>query len=392
MLANKKKCRICKGDFIRKNFLEYKSMPSSAQNFPKLKNLKNEKGINLLVCQCSKCGIVQVVNKPVGYYKEVIRSSAFSKEMKDYRKNQFKKFINKYKLKKKKIIEIGSGYGEYLSLLDKENLKSFGIEFSNSAIKASRKKKLNVMKGYINKVNYKLNHSPFDAFFIFSFLEHMPNINVVLRAIHKNLNQNSIGLIEVPNFNLILKKKLFSEFIRDHLFYFTKESLEIICKKNGFELIDISYVWHDYIISAVVKKSTNTKHMNYKKITPLNLKSLIKKKESIKNKINMYIDKHKKGKVVVWGAGHQALTLISLTNLSNKIDFVVDSAPFKQGKYTPSSHIPIISPEKLMKINFEAVIVIAASYADEVVKILLKKYKKNFSISMFKENKFIIIR
>jgi len=392
MLANKKKCRICKGDFIKKNFLEYKSMPSSAQNFPKLKNLKNEKGINLLVCQCSKCGIVQVVNKPVGYYKEVIRSSAFSKEMKDYRKNQFKKFINKYKLKKKKIIEIGSGYGEYLSLLDKENLKSFGIEFSNSAIKASRKKKLNVMKGYINKVNYKLNHSPFDAFFIFSFLEHMPNINVVLRAIHKNLNQNSIGLIEVPNFNLILKKKLFSEFIRDHLFYFTKESLEIICKKNGFELIDISYVWHDYIISAVVKKSTNTKLMNYKKITPLNLKSLIKKKESIKNKINMYVDKHKKGKVVVWGAGHQALTLISLTNLSKKIDFVVDSAPFKQGKYTPSSHIPIISPEKLMKINFEAVIVMAASYTDEVVKILLKKYKKNFSISMFKENKFIIIR
>jgi len=392
MLANKKKCRICKGDFIKKNFLEYKNMPSSAQNFPKLKNLKNEKGINLLVCQCSKCGIVQVVNKPVGYYKEVIRSSAFSKEMKDYRKNQFKKFINKYKLKKKKIIEIGSGYGEYLSLLDKENLKSFGIEFSNSAIKASRKKKLNVMKGYINKVNYKLNYSPFDAFFIFSFLEHMPNINVVLRAIHKNLNQNSIGLIEVPNFNLILKKKLFSEFIRDHLFYFTKESLEIICKKNGFELIDISYVWHDYIISAVVKKSTNTKHMNYKKITPLNLKSLIKKKESIKNKINMYIDKHKKGKVVAWGAGHQALTLISLTNLSKKIDFVVDSAPFKQGKYTPSSHIPIISPEKLMKINFEAVIVMAASYTDEVVKILLKKYKKNFSISMFKENKFIIIR
>jgi len=220
----------------------------------------------------------------------------------------------------------------------------------------------------------------------------MPNINVVLRAIHKNLNQNSIGLIEVPNFNLILKKKLFSEFIRDHLFYFTKESLEIICKKNGFELIDISYVWHDYIISAVVKKSTNTKLMNYKKITPLNLKSLIKKKESIKNKINMYVDKHKKGKVVVWGAGHQALTLISLTNLSKKIDFVVDSAPFKQGKYTPSSHIPIISPEKLMKINFEAVIVMAASYTDEVVKILLKKYKKNFSISMFKENKFIIIR
>lgn len=392
MLVNTKKCRVCKGNFIKKNYLEYKGMPSSAQKFPRLKNLKNDKGINLLICQCSKCGIVQVVNKPVNYYKEVIRSSAFSKEMKDYRKSQFKKFISKYNLKNKKIIEIGSGYGEYLSLFNKKNLKTFGIEFSNNAIKVSRKKKLNVIKGYINKTNYKIKHGPFDAFFIFSFLEHLPNINVVLSAIHKNLNQNSIGLIEVPNFNLILKKKLFSEFIRDHLFYFTKESLEIICKKNGFEIINISYIWHDYIISAVVKKMANCENINYKKITPLNLKSLIRKKDTIKSKITKYIDKFKKEKVVVWGAGHQALTLISLANLSKKIDFVVDSAPFKQGKFTPSTHIPIISPEKLMNINFEAVIVMAASYTDEVVKILLKKYNKNFSIAKFKENKFIIVR
>lgn len=392
MQVHKKKCRICKGNFYKNNYLKYRNMPSSAQKFPKLDNLKSDKGINLIICQCSKCGIVQVINKPVSYYKEVIRSSAFSKEMIDFREVQFKKLINKYKLKGKKIIEIGSGFGEYLSILNKFELKTFGLEFSNNGVNTSRKKKLNVFKGYIDKINYKLNKAPFDAFFIFSFLEHLPNINIVLRALYKNLNYNGVGLIEVPNFNLILKKKLFSEFIRDHLFYFTKESLSTTCKQNGFEIIDISYVWHDYIISAIVKKSNYNKRTDYKKISPLSLKNLIVKKESIKKEIKMYIDKYKNKKIVIWGAGHQALTLISLAKLSKKIDFIIDSAPFKQGKYTPSSHIPIISPEKLNSINFGAVIVIAASYTDEIIKILLKKYKKNFSISMFKENKFIIVR
>ena len=35
----------------------------------------------------------------------------------------------------------------------------------------------------------------------------------------------SFGIIEVPNFDMILKKKLYTEFIRDHIYYFTKEIL-----------------------------------------------------------------------------------------------------------------------------------------------------------------------
>lgn len=385
-------CRLCKSPILKKNLHIFKNVPSSAQNFPELRKLNYDKGINLIISQCSTCGVVQLLNKPVNYYKEVIRATSFSKEMMNFRKSQFKQIIKKYKLKNKKIIEIGSGHGEHLSIFNNLQVKAYGMEFSKKGIYKSRLKNLNVLQGYINKKKYKIKNGPYDAFLILSFLEHMPNLNIVLSAIYQNLKDDGVGLIEVPNFDLIFKKKLFAEFVRDHLFYFTKETLIRACNINGFAVTNISIIRHDYIISIIVKKIKIKKTNFYYKQKKLNMSKVIDKKNLVISKLNNYINKFKKKKVIIWGAGHQALTLISLAKISKKILFVVDSATFKQNKFTPASHIPIVAPSKIHSSDIEAVIVMAASYSNEVVKILRKDYKYNFSIAVFKENNLVILR
>ena len=64
----------------------------------------------------------------------------------------------------------------------------------------------------IENSDYKIKEGPFDAFFIMSFLEHIPHPNETLSGIYNNLNDDAIGLIEVPNFDMILKNKLQSKF------------------------------------------------------------------------------------------------------------------------------------------------------------------------------------
>tara|TARA_B100000315_G_C14451813_1_gene529494 strand:- start:362 stop:1048 length:687 start_codon:yes stop_codon:yes gene_type:complete len=226
-----------------------------------------------------------------------------------------------------------------------------------------------------------IKNSPFDGFLILNFLEHLPNINSVLRGIYNNLNEKGVGLVEVPNFDMILQKNLFSEFISDHLFYFTENTLKTTLRINGFEVIDNSIVWHGYIISAVVKK-----------IQRMRVESFYQQQNYIKNEIEKYIDRFKKKKVAIWGAGHQAFTVIALANLSDRISYVIDSAIFKQNKYTPSSHIPIVSPETLESDPIDAVIIMAASYSDEIAKNLIEKFNNNLSISILRENGLEIIR
>ena len=67
--------------------------------------------------------------------------------------------------------------------------------------------------------------------------------------------------------------------------------------------------------------------------------------------------------------------MVFATVLSICFLFVIDSAVFKQGKYTPASHIKVVSPETLKtRSDVGAVIVMAASYSDEVAGILKRDY------------------
>ncbi|MBI4707674.1 MAG: methyltransferase domain-containing protein [Candidatus Omnitrophica bacterium] len=420
------KCRVCGHKFFEEPLLRYENMPGAAQFLPDAKSLKSDKGVDLEVCQCSGCGLVQLSNDPVPYYREVIRAAAFSGEMKEFRIKQFGNFIEKYSLRGKKVIEMGCGRGEYLSIMQQAGAEAYGLEHSEESVMHCVKNGLRVSKGFVENSAYRLNDAPFDAFYILNFLEHLPNPNATLKGIYNNLTDDCIGLVEVPNFDMILRKKLFSEFISDHLFYFTKETLSTALRLNGFEVIYCREIWYEYIISAIVKKRKisslkeiqETEKMSFPQSVsgnpdPVSAKAGIQRTKDLdsrlhgndasgayqaekldisdfyehqaklKNEVEEYIRRFKK--VAIWGAGHQALAVISLLNLADKIKYVVDSALFKQGKYTPATHIPIVSPDTLDSNPMEAVIIMSASYSDEVAGILRQKFDRNIKIAILRD-------
>lgn len=367
-------CRVCDKVFFVEPLLRYENMPKAAQNFPTLDSLEYETGVDLTVCQCSGCGLVQLSNNPVPYYKEVIRATAFSEVIKDFKTKQFASFIQKYSLQGKKVIEIGCGRGEFLSLLKPFDVDAYGLEYSEAAVAQCLKNGLNVAKGYPDNEANVLANSPFDAFFLLMFLEHMPDPNSALKGIYNNLSDNAIGLVEVPNFDMMLQNRLFSEFIGDHLLYFSRDTLQTTLNLNGFEIIECNELRDNYVISAVVKKRGK-----------LDISNFYDYQINIKNELNEYIGRFREKKVAIWGAGHQALAIIALTKIKDKIRYVVDSAPFKQGKYTPGTHLPVVAPETLYSEPVDAVIVMAASYSDEVAGILRRKFSKQIQVSILRD-------
>lgn len=368
------KCRVCGSDFFKEPLLKYKNMPKTAQYLPDAASLHLDKGVDLTVCQCSACGLVQLSNDPVPYFREVIRAVGISKEMIDFRTDQFAKFIAAYDLHKKKVIEIGCGRGEFISIFKDFDVDIYGLDFSEESVRYCNDNGLKVEKGFIEAGDEKLSNGPFEVFFILNFLEHLPDPNRTLTGIHHNLNDDAVGIIEVPNFNMMLRKNLFSEFICDHLFYFTEDTLKITLERNGFEVIECKEIWYDYIISATVRKRKRT-----------DISQFYQYQKKLTKEIADYINRFEDKKVAIWGAGHQALAFISLTNISKRIKYVVDSAPFKQGKFTPASHIPIVSPEKLNNEPVNAVIVMAASYSDEVARIIRRNYHRNICVAILRD-------
>jgi hypothetical protein len=150
--------------------------------------------------------------------------------------------------------------------------------------------------------------------------------------------------------------------------------LTAVLTRNGFDVLDCGIVWHGYIISATVRKRK-----------PLDVSSFAQFQSKLTDELQNYISQFGEKRVAVWGAGHQALAILALTDLANKIKYVIDSAPFKQGKFTPATHIPIVPPETLATNPADAVIVMAASYSDEVAKILRQNFDGKIQVSILRD-------
>ena len=80
------------------------------------------------------------------------------------------------------------------------------------------------------------------------------------------------------------------------------------------------------------------------------------------------------------------MAIIALTNIKNDIKYIVDDATFKQGKHSPATHIPIVSPSNLVSDPVKAVIVMAASYSDEVARKVRKIVNIDIGISILRDH------
>jgi len=374
------RCRICDRPLFSDPLVRYENMPASAQYLPRRADLPRDQGVTLEVRQCSGCGLVQLATDPVPYFREVIRAAGISPEMRSFRRQQFGEFIDEFDLVDKKIVEIGCGHGEYLEIMDECGAKAYGLEYAAKGVNQCRTRGLEVHQGFIDKPEYQVPGAPFASFFMLNFLEHLPEPNAVLSGIHRNLEENGMGLIEVPNFEMILKKRLFTEFIPDHLFYFTRDTLAMTLSLNGFELIKCEPIWHDYILSAQIRKRQR-----------LDLSQFNDKKLDLENELHDYLDRFSPTDVAIWGAGHQALATIAILELADKIRFVIDSAPFKQGHYTPATHIEIVSPDILDKTAIQAIVIMAASYSDEIAQIIKNHHGNRIEIAILRDSGLEII-
>jgi SAM-dependent methyltransferase len=368
-------CRVCGHALFAEPLLRFDNMPAIAQFLPGKEDLARDRGVDLRVCQCAGCGLVQLDSPPVPYYREVIRAAGFSEEMKAFRRAQFSDWSARHGLRGRKVIEIGCGRGEYLSLLAELDLQAFGLEHAESAVAACRASGLNVSKGFIDDSGMRLPDAPFDGFLMLAFLEHLPEPNVVLRGIAGNLDTGGVGLVEVPNFDMILREQLFSEFMTDHLFYFTQETLARTLEMNGLEVLEVRPVWHDYILSASVRKRAR-----------LDAAGFAAREARIRSDVDAYLRRHGERKVAIWGAGHQAFAVMSMMGLGGRVRYVVDSAPFKQGRFTPVSHLPIVAPGALKRDPVSAVIVMAGSYSDEVAAIIRREHGGAIAVAILRDH------
>lgn len=371
-----KRCIACGAPLWETPLLTLDNMPASAQHMPDEQGVKEDQGLILDLCQCTGCGLVQFDCDPVDYYRDVIRAGGYSKTMVDLRRYQYKHLIDTYHLEGKRFIEVGCGQGEFLKVLSEFPVEAHGIEHDAHLVELARNQGLNVTQGFTETEDTCFPGGLYDVFLSFNFLEHQPDPGAMLRAIYHNLEDDGVGLITVPSFEYIMDHSCYYELIRDHLAYYTFDTLISLLERNGFQVEECEVVNRD-TLSVIVKKRPQMETGN-----------LLDCYVGLKREMDTYLkyleawDK----KAAIWGASHQGFTLASTTKLGKKAQYIIDSAPFKQGKFAPASHLPIVAPDYFYDHKVDAIVITAPGYTDEIAASIRERFGDQVEIRAMRSN------
>ncbi len=217
-----------------------------------IKRLKSFEGS---LAKCMECGLIFRNPKPSyetikKYYKEDHSNIFFEEKTEINRKGIFRHFLAT-SLKDKgegRLLDVGSGYGIFLSLAKDLGWEVYGLELSEDACQFARKNfGLNVFCGDLKEASFPKDH--FDVVTLWNVLDHTINPLEQLLEIKRILKDNGLLFIRLPNFLFQGKfrcigdafDKLFfgrTDLSRkisvSHLYAFTSSSITNLLERAGF--------------------------------------------------------------------------------------------------------------------------------------------------------------
>lgn len=356
-VPNEFHCRLCRQPIGADKAIPIGPFPKAAQYYPEAAEFEVDQGVILKIAECSSCGLTQLMNEPVDYYKQVITAASLSALVREQRLALFRQLRSDF-AKKPVALEIGCAGGDNLPLLREAGYVANGIEFSPHQLDS-----VPITAGISNRYLLDLgseHHANYNLLISFNYLEHQPDARAFLQKCRALLTDGGKLLLTVPNLDFLLASQSAHEFVTDHLIYFTAGSLETALRLTGFTLLDLQTINNHYDIQIIAQKRK-----------PCAIASCKSALNALAERFNQKLrDCAAQGKkVAVWGAGHRTLALLSLSE-HHLIDCIIDSAKFKHHKFAPISHLRILPPEILLDAacNIDIILVMVPGiYPKEVI-------------------------
>ena len=262
------------------------------------------------------------------------------------------------------IIEIGSNDGYLLEKFHTDNT-ILGIDASKEMVNQCNYKGIRSINEVFNKavaVDVRKQYGICDFIIANNVFNHSNNPIDFAAGVFELLSHDGIFIFEMPYWGTTVSSGKFDQIYHEHITYFTVKSAYNILRAAGLTVIDVDFVdYHGGSIRVTAKKEDSVRLI--KKIKELILLeefqglffpyTYVKWMDKIKSDRIKFLNKLYKIKeenpnvpIIGVGAAAKANTLLNYYSLNNSvIDYITDSSPNKQGKYTPLSRIPIVSDD-----------------------------------------------
>jgi len=338
---------------------------------------------------CNDCFLVQlldIVSKEhlfKHYFYMTSASTPIVEHFRKYAKDIFEEFL--IDQENPLIVEIGSNDGSLLLEFKKLGSSIMGIEPASNLAKLANDSGISTMNNFFSSDLAKNIIQSKNASVVVAnnVIGHIENLHDLMKGIQILIGEKGVFIFEVPYLVDLIKKLEFDTIYHEHLSYFSILPLLHLMKIFGLEIFDIKkQSVHGGTLRIFVSKENNftvkesvqtfVQLENNLKLNKIEIyEKFSKQVKDLKHKIlNSLKDLKKENKSLFgYGASAKGNVLLNYCNIDASIlDFIIDTTPIKQGKFTPGTHIPIFIPEKINdKGNGDVAFLLAWNYEDQIL-------------------------
>ena len=381
-------CRFC-GTRVRHTFVDLGMSPLCQTHISPEQLNHMEPFYPLRAYVCHACFLVQLDEyvAPGDIFSDYAYFSSYSDSWVEHARRYAEQMTERFRLgAQSRVIEIASNDGYLLQHFVRKGIPVLGVEPAANVAQVAQEKGIPTTVRFFGRDTageIARETGQADLLLGNNVLAHVPKLNDFVAGMKILLKSQGVITMEFPHLYRLIERNQFDTIYHEHFSYFSFSTVEKVFAAHGLVLFDVEELdTHGGSLRIFARHADNgalpvspqvgalKRREQNEGFTRLETYSAFAEqvKETKRSILEFLIGAKRSGKTVVgYGAPGKGNTLLNYCGIRQDfIDYTVDRSPYKQGKFTPGTRIPILDPDKIRETRPDYLFILPWNLKDEI--------------------------
>jgi SAM-dependent methyltransferase len=383
------RCRFCSTSLTH-SFVDLGLSPLCQTHIEEAQLGAGEPFYPLHALVCDRCWLVQLQEfvTPADIFSEYAYFSSYSDSWVDHARRYAEKMCTELGIGRDSlVVEIASNDGYLLQHFVARGVPVLGVEpAANVAAVAASKGIRSEVKFFGRETARALadTYGKADLLLGNNVLAHVPDLNDFVSGMKLLLEAGGIVTMEFPHLERLIDENQFDTIYHEHFSYFSFVTVERVFAAHGLTLFDVEELpTHGGSLRIYARHAEDQARAVTARAKALHARELARGFETLefyrgfgervkatkRALLQFLIEAKRAGKSVVgYGAPGKGNTLLNYCGIrTDFLDYTVDRNPYKQGKFTPGTRIPICDPERIRETRPDYLLILPWNLREEIM-------------------------
>ena len=322
---------------------------------------------------CESCAMVYNTAFDPGliqYSPDYENSLHFSPHFQEYAQGLAARLIETYRVNRKEVTEVGCGKGDFLRLLC-ELGDNAGVGYDRSYDGADTSNPKFVRDDYSSR--YATRRA--DLVCCRHVLEHVSEPLELLNLLRSSLrSSDSVSYVEVPDMEHTLSGAGVWDVLYEHCAYFSEPSLRTAAAAAGLRVVRLESAYGGQFLGCDSVPGDDSIGGGESRVAGLSALagSFARRFEEQRQRWEREFARLRTSgaRVAIWGAGTKGVTFLNALQPQEVVVCAADINPRKRGGFIPGTGQQVVSPEEMIELGVDTVIIMNHVYEAEIRRML----------------------